>query len=212
MEAWGASQNREPADRLRIGSDLAGALVEYFHGAGQLERGGVLLGRRDGEDSWIGAAVFPPQLATDMVRCSFNTSSLEVIHAAMAKIVDPEIKRKAGVIIGWIHSHPHHGIFLSRTDRSTLTSWLSLDEKAVAVVVDPFVRGQIDDQIGWWNSPSVPRRITCEKPPPDFIRIEQTAAMAQAISDTAQPNSVWDVITSRCIIKLLASSPDSGPA
>jgi proteasome lid subunit RPN8/RPN11 len=212
MDIWDLPWHRELPGRLRIEPDLAGALVEYFGDAGLHERGGVLLGRRDGEDSRISMAVFPPQLATDMSRCSFNTSSLEVIHAAMAELADPEIKRKADTIIGWIHSHPGHGIFLSRIDSATLASWLTLDERAIAVVVDPFIKGHLEDRIGWWDRLPEARRITCEEAESDFIGIVQASAVAQEISEAADRNSKWDVITSRCIIKFLAAPPSHGQA
>ncbi|HUA27513.1 MAG TPA: Mov34/MPN/PAD-1 family protein [Streptosporangiaceae bacterium] len=207
MNIWSGSRSEELPGRLWIEPNLAGALVEYFADAGHIERGGVLLGRRDEEDSRVSLVVFPPQLARDGARCSFNTSSLEVIHAAMAQISDPQVKDKVGAVIGWIHSHPHHGIFLSRTDSATLASWLALDERSIAVVVDPFTKGGFKDQIGWWDRVPERRRVAYEKSQANLIELAQASALAQAISQTARLDSRWDVITSRCIIKFLASPP-----
>jgi proteasome lid subunit RPN8/RPN11 len=205
MNIWGGSRYRELPGRLWVEPNLARALLKYFDEAAPHERGGVLLGRRGEEDSSISLAVFPPQLATETSRCSFNTSSLEVIHAALAKIAQPEIKQKVSAVIGWIHSHPGHGIFLSQTDRTTLGSWLALDERAIAVVVDPSIRGYLEDRIGWWDKVPKMRRVTIENSEADFIGIVQTSVLAEAISETAVRDSGWDVVAPGCIIKFLTT-------
>jgi proteasome lid subunit RPN8/RPN11 len=43
-------------------------------------------------------------------------------------------------IVGWYHSHPNHGVFLSAVDRTTQSLWFAQEWK-VAIVVDP-VRGE----------------------------------------------------------------------
>ena len=39
-------------------------------------------------------------------------------------------------IVGWYHSHPNHGVFLSAVDRKTQSLWFRQDWK-IALVVDP---------------------------------------------------------------------------
>ncbi|MFW9995801.1 MAG: helicase HerA domain-containing protein [Candidatus Odinarchaeota archaeon] len=39
--------------------------------------------------------------------------------------------------VGWIHSHPNMGLFLSSTDLSTHKNYEKLDSRAVALVIDP---------------------------------------------------------------------------
>jgi proteasome lid subunit RPN8/RPN11 len=39
-------------------------------------------------------------------------------------------------IIGWYHSHPGHGVFLSGKDRATQATWFTLPWH-IALVVDP---------------------------------------------------------------------------
>lgn len=42
------------------------------------------------------------------------------------------------MVAGWIHSHPGHGVFLSRTDRRHQIQCQDLDPDSVALVMDPF--------------------------------------------------------------------------
>lgn len=43
-------------------------------------------------------------------------------------------------IIGWYHSHPNHGVFLSAVDRKTQSLWF-VQEWKLAIVLDP-IRGE----------------------------------------------------------------------
>lgn len=47
-----------------------------------------------------------------------------------------EAKRKGKIIVGWSHSHPSYGCFLSGTDVSTQKKYFS-EEFSIAVVIDP---------------------------------------------------------------------------
>ncbi|VDN38916.1 unnamed protein product [Gongylonema pulchrum] len=49
------------------------------------------------------------------------------------------------MVVGWYHSHPGFGCWLSRVDINTQMSFEALSERAVAVVVDPVqsVRGKV---------------------------------------------------------------------
>jgi hypothetical protein len=42
---------------------------------------------------------------------------------------------------GWIHTHPHLGVFLSGTDRNTIKQWAGVDRNMRAVVVDLYADG-----------------------------------------------------------------------
>lgn len=52
------------------------------------------------------------------------------------------------MVVGWYHSHPGFGCWLSGVDINTQQSFEALSERAVAVVVDPIqsVKGVIDLQ------------------------------------------------------------------
>ncbi|MFX0076462.1 MAG: hypothetical protein ACFE96_13555 [Candidatus Hermodarchaeota archaeon] len=50
-----------------------------------------------------------------------------------------DIKKKKLFICGWYHSHPSYGCFMSREDLGTQARYQKLWDKAVALVVDPFL-------------------------------------------------------------------------
>jgi len=49
-----------------------------------------------------------------------------------------DIKKKNLFIVGWYHSHPSYGCFMSREDLGTQARYQKLWNKAVALVIDPF--------------------------------------------------------------------------
>jgi 26S proteasome regulatory subunit N11 len=64
-----------------------------------------------------------------------------------AKMLD--MLRQTGrpeMVVGWYHSHPGFGCWLSGVDINTQQSFEALSERAVAVVVDPIqsVKGKLD--------------------------------------------------------------------
>jgi len=52
------------------------------------------------------------------------------------------------MVVGWYHSHPGFGCWLSGVDINTQQSFEALSERAVAVVVDPIqsVKGKVSTQ------------------------------------------------------------------
>ena len=122
---------------VKLDTALAQSIIEYLHGAQMLERGGILIGRRDDEGVTIGGAVFPPQLARAGNHCAFDVNGIDITRQALTALTDPDTRRIGGTIIGWVHSHPGHGLYLSEIDVRTLSEWVQLDETAIAVVVDP---------------------------------------------------------------------------
>jgi len=52
------------------------------------------------------------------------------------------------MVVGWYHSHPGFGCWLSGVDINTQQSFEALSERAVAVVVDPIqsVKGKVSAQ------------------------------------------------------------------
>jgi len=49
------------------------------------------------------------------------------------------------MVVGWYHSHPGFGCWLSGVDINTQQSFEALSERAVAVVIDPIqsVKGKV---------------------------------------------------------------------
>ncbi|MFX0047695.1 MAG: Mov34/MPN/PAD-1 family protein [Candidatus Hermodarchaeota archaeon] len=50
-----------------------------------------------------------------------------------------DIKKKDLFICGWYHSHPSYGCFMSREDLGTQARYQKLWNKAIALVIDPFL-------------------------------------------------------------------------
>jgi len=47
-------------------------------------------------------------------------------------------------VVGWAHSHPGHGLFLSPTDVRTQRDYQEMFPDSVALVMDPFAYGRIE--------------------------------------------------------------------
>ncbi len=68
-----------------------------------------------------------------------QTSTYVVLSdEALVQIVEDMLKRdKDETIVGWAHTHPSYGCFLSGTDKGTQRTYQNLFPQAVALVVDP---------------------------------------------------------------------------
>jgi proteasome lid subunit RPN8/RPN11 len=187
---------------------VAMALLVYMRSF-RHERGGVLLGQREGLSIRIMAAVFPPQLARARDFCAFDVNGIEVIHRALTSIAEGAAKEAVGTVIGWVHSHPGHGLFLSDTDVRTLGSWLQLDHRAIAVVVDPFMRAK--HQIAWWDRRYQRYSLVYAALSADRTCIRTASSLAQAVSDQTNEASSWDIVTSRCNITIFPVPSDNSP-
>ncbi|WP_173085825.1 Mov34/MPN/PAD-1 family protein [Phytohabitans rumicis] len=192
------------AIEVLFGPGLVRSLLAYIGGARQHERGGVLLGRRDERAVRIGAAVFPPQLAQARDHCAFDVTSIDVIRKAVTELPDRRTREMVGAIVGWVHSHPGHGLFLSRTDMVTLSAWAQLDERAIAVVVDPFLHGPPEERIAWW--PAVGgrgRTAGTSGGEDDGMTVTMASAVADQIADAPRASyESWDLVTSYSIISV----------
>ncbi|RDX55495.1 Mov34-domain-containing protein [Polyporus arcularius HHB13444] len=78
---------------------------------------------------------------------SGTTVSVESVdHVFQAKMVDM-LKQtgRSEMVVGWYHSHPGFGCWLSSVDINTQQSFEQLDRRSVAVVVDPIqsVKGKV---------------------------------------------------------------------
>lgn len=88
-----------------------------------------------------------------MVNRSSNVLFLLALHSVEA--VDPVFQTKMldmlkqtgrpEMVVGWYHSHPGFGCWLSSTDINTQSSFEALNARAVALVVDPIqsVKGKV---------------------------------------------------------------------
>ena len=83
-------------------------------------------------------------------------NSIKFLQGVSVEAVDPvfqakmlDMLRQTGrpeMVVGWYHSHPGFGCWLSGVDINTQQSFEALSERAVAVVVDPIqsVKGIAD--------------------------------------------------------------------
>jgi proteasome lid subunit RPN8/RPN11 len=109
---------------------------------GRLEMGGLLIGHIDAKgNNTVVCGFFPRQDEASSGYCEFHGSFTAIASAAC-----DFANEKAGGdhtpdlrVIGWIHTHPDIGIFLSGIDINTFRSLrqVSFEQRCVAVVVDP---------------------------------------------------------------------------
>lgn len=74
-------------------------------------------------------------------------ASIEAIDEAFQAEMVEKLKQtgRSEIVVGWYHSHPGFGCFLSSVDVNTQKTFEGLNERFVAVVVDPIqsVRGKV---------------------------------------------------------------------
>lgn len=98
---------------------------------GSLEIGGFLMGIRCVLDE------HPITWITKSVRGTCKSSSAQVvIETSTYDKVLAEMEAEGISIVGWYHTHPGIGVFLSGTDRETMSSHFS-DLFSIALVLDP---------------------------------------------------------------------------
>ena len=114
---------------------------------GRLEMGGVLVGHVDSQgNNVVVAGIFPRQTEETPGYCEFEGKWMTIACAA-ADFANESVQSPDGTgtpnlrVIGWIHTHPGLGIFLSPIDVTTYNQMLSAspDDRFVAVVVDPLM-------------------------------------------------------------------------
>ena len=115
---------------------------------GRLEMGGLLVGHIDDQGRNVCVAgFFPEQTEATPGYCEFDGSWMAVCADAMWHANEHGSEGDSDVpkirIIGWIHTHPDLGIFLSGTDQATYRANMrsSPDGRFLAVVVDPLRGG-----------------------------------------------------------------------
>jgi len=66
------------------------------------------------------------------------------------------------MVVGWYHSHPGFGCWLSGVDINTQQSFEALSERAVAVVVDPIqsVKGKVRSSVFLFSLFSIARPVS----------------------------------------------------
>jgi 26S proteasome regulatory subunit N11 len=118
--------------RARIYPLALGKILK--HSLTNLEREviGLLIGKMQGQVLEIWDAVTGEQYG--------KQGFVELNEEIQAEVAEKLQKERKGLtIVGWYHSHPGLGVFLSGTDISTQKLYQKLYPKAVALVIDPLL-------------------------------------------------------------------------
>uniref|UniRef100_A0A0N5A1I2 MPN domain-containing protein n=1 Tax=Parastrongyloides trichosuri TaxID=131310 RepID=A0A0N5A1I2_PARTI len=101
---------------------------------------GLLLGQFIDDYTIVVTDVFgmPQKASTATVECIDPAYQLEMLEKL-------KITKRNDEVVGWYHSHPGYGCWLSRVDINTQKSFESLNPRSIAIVVDPIqsVRGML---------------------------------------------------------------------
>ena len=102
------------------------------------ERIGLLIGSLLEDGLWVNEIVVGGDGDSE-TSCVLSASKL-------AKVADDIVRgRLDGRIVGWYHSHPGYGIFMSETDLATHGKLLQFSPFVIALVVDPEI-----NEFGIW--------------------------------------------------------------
>ena len=95
-----------------------------------VERIGLLMGALEDGSLWVND-IIPGGTEMSEVHCAFPPQRLAQVAN---DIVEGRIE---GRIVGWYHSHPGHGLFLSQTDLETHMQFYQFSSYALSLVADP---------------------------------------------------------------------------
>ena len=113
--------------------------VEHAKSGGQEEVVGVLIGRV------VGQTIVVEDAITGRIESTATRAILP--PETIAKIADDIIKQRVqGNIVGWYHSHPGYGIFMSNVDVATQTKLQQFSRYVTALIVDPS-----SDEVGFFT-------------------------------------------------------------
>lgn len=120
------------------------AIYDHVFANPSAEVGGVLVGARMGEGQALLQGSVRADLAQgDLTSLTFTHDAWTQIHAAITR------DHNDAEIVGWYHSHPGHGIFLSNHDEFIHRNFFG-DPSCLALVVDP-INGR-EGLFGWQHS------------------------------------------------------------
>ncbi|RME56376.1 MAG: hypothetical protein D6795_01535 [Deltaproteobacteria bacterium] len=123
-----------PDLRVFLHTDALSEMVAYAYGDLTHERGGVVVGTygRGKRGEFVAMDGFIPatRAISDRAALTFTHEAWEAIHRTI------ETEYPDRLILGWMHTHPGYGLFLSSHDRFIDTHFFSQAFRS-AIVVDP---------------------------------------------------------------------------
>ena len=136
----GAFPQMDTSERIWISSLALLKMLKHGRAGVPMEVMGLLLGDAVDDYTIVVKDVFAmPQSGTGV--------SVEAVDPVFQKDMLEMLKQTGRMenVIGWYHSHPGFGCWLSNTDEQTQMSFEQLHPRAVAVVVDPIqsVKGKV---------------------------------------------------------------------
>lgn len=159
-----ARSNRRKAKREIFEAVVPISLVDQAEAftapRGHMEMGGLLIGHVDDQGRNVcTVGIFPEQIEETPSYCEFDGKWMAMCAAA-ADFANTQIGSENTPnlrVIGWIHTHPGLGLFLSGIDIKTYKDNLNMtkDGRFVAVVVDP-----LEGNNGVFLTPDKPRTFS----------------------------------------------------
>ena len=125
---------------INCSDEMMKKIEDHCFSETQIEVGGFLVGYLKDETSYV-TNVFPAKHSIGAgTQLTFTHDSWSAIYEQLEK--EPE----GTSLIGWFHSHPNFGVFLSEHDKFIQSNFFKQDGK-ITIVVDP-IRGRR----GWFYS------------------------------------------------------------
>jgi len=156
-------------------------LREWLKTFDGVEKGGVGIGLRSSTDLQILAYLWPRQMHQSPVFCEFDPADLVPLIVMLDDLIDEHCPGSSLAICSWVHTHPRLGIFLSGTDKNTVSQLATFDPDILAVVFDVFAHDRVEFKafdVGFVEVPSKADDLRLD--PPVWELFNQLAAKLPA--------------------------------
>ncbi len=127
-----------PNFKIICSDDLMKELEAHCFSETKVEVGGFLVGHIEGATARVTAVVRAKHSVGKSTQLTFTHDTWNALHSEMNEL--------DGTLIGWYHSHPNFGVFLSEHDQFIQQNFFK-QEGNITIVIDP-VRGRR----GWFYS------------------------------------------------------------
>jgi proteasome lid subunit RPN8/RPN11 len=131
LAATTQAQQAMPVDSVCFSRAIMNSILRHVGSELAQEQAGLLFGRFD---ALSGATVLD---AHPIAEFTASLTHVQMDRRAWPAIWSMSAQRNPELaVVGWYHSHPGHGVYLSGTDRRTQAAWFRrLDH--IALVIDP---------------------------------------------------------------------------